>query len=111
MSEWRVAEVAPPRVARPRRAADQTMTRLRPMRSATMPAKGAARATPKVAAVTVRLTAALPTWKRVAKSGRMGWVTKRLRKAQKPASTTGAVRGEGAAGESKRDFSVAGRDA
>jgi hypothetical protein len=49
--------VAAPNVVRATRAADQTMTRFRPSRSATVPIRGAAIATPVVAAVTVRLTA------------------------------------------------------
>jgi len=45
------------------------------MRSAKRPAKGAAMATPKVAAVIVRLTSTWLAWKTFSSSGRMGWVT------------------------------------
>jgi hypothetical protein len=55
--------VAAPAVASAVRAsknADHTITGLRPIRSARIPAKGAETATPRLAMVTVRLTATTP---------------------------------------------------
>src|SRR5690348_7690328 len=68
------------------------MTRLRPNRSATMPANGAASATASVDAVTTRLMRPGVTSKALASMGSSGCGAKMVRKAQNPAKTTAAVR-------------------
>jgi hypothetical protein len=71
---WRPDEVADIRVAMPMRAAEATMTRLRPRRSAIWPTKGAARATAAVAAVTVSTTWLCEARKTFSSSGKTGCV-------------------------------------
>src|ERR1039457_424943 len=68
------------------------MTRLRPKRSATTPAKGAAIATASVEADTTRLIAAAETRNSRASMGNSGCGANSVRKAQNPANTTAAVR-------------------
>src|SRR5258705_8776056 len=68
------------------------MTRLRPKRSATMPANGAASATASVEAVTTRLMRPGVTSNALASMGSIGCGAKMVRKAQNPAKTTAAVR-------------------
>ncbi len=74
------------------RKAAGTITRLRPKRSATMPAKGAASATASVDAVTTRLIMAGETRNSRASSGNSGCGANNVTNAQKPANTTAAVR-------------------
>ena len=87
-----LAEVAARKVGRASRKAAGTITRLRPRRSASTPAKGAARATAMVDAVTTRLMAAADAWNVAASIGSSGCGAKSVRNAQKPAHTTAAVR-------------------
>ncbi len=56
------------------RNADHTITGLRPIRSASIPAKGAPSATPRLGTVTVRLTASSLAWKICFSSGSSGCV-------------------------------------
>ena len=81
-------EVAAARLQMPSRNADQTITRLRPILSARIPAIGAATATPNPASVTVMLTAILLAWKIPVSIGSRGCVEYICRKEQKPATTT-----------------------
>ena len=53
---------------------EATMTRLRASRSVSAPKTGADRATPMVAAETVRPTPVLEAWKMCASRGSSGWV-------------------------------------
>jgi hypothetical protein len=53
---------------------DSTMVRLRGVRSAKTASRKAEKATPRVAALIVRLTAASDAWKTTASSGSNGWV-------------------------------------
>ena len=69
-----MVEVAQSAVATAMRAAEITITRFRPIRSATDPISGAAMATPAVAAVTVRLTRPADAWNRDASNGKRGCV-------------------------------------
>jgi len=70
----RLVEVAASAVAAVSRNADPTMTRLRPMRSASRPTIGAAKATAMVVAVMVRLTAKWLASNTRMRSGSSGWV-------------------------------------
>ncbi len=54
--------------------ADHTITGLRPIRSASIPQNGAEIATPKLAPITVRLTASSLVWKPPRSSGSSGCV-------------------------------------
>ena len=68
----RPGEVAARNVVAARAQAENRMTRLRPNRSASRPTNGAARATPTVEAVNVRLTLTLSAWKTEVNSGSKG---------------------------------------
>ena len=74
------------------RNAAGTITRLRPKRSATTPASGAAIATASVEAVTTRLMAAAETRNSRASMGSRGCGANSVTNAQNPAKTTAAVR-------------------
>ena len=74
------------------RNAAGTITRLRPNRSATTPANGAAIATASVEAVTTRLIAPAETRNSRASMGSRGCGAKSVTNAQNPAKTTAAVR-------------------
>src|ERR1035438_3065090 len=88
----KLVAVAPSSVGTASRNAAGTITRLRPKRSATTPAKGAAKATASVEAVTTRLMAAAETRNSRASKGNSGCGAKSVTKAQNPANTTAAVR-------------------
>src|SRR5580765_498920 len=89
----RVVDVAERPVTSASATAEPTITRLRPIRSATRPMTGAPRATATVDAVTVRLTARWDALNTRIRSGSSGWVAYKSRNAVKPASTIGKVRG------------------
>src|ERR1019366_4997711 len=88
----KLVDVAASSVGTASRNAAGTMTRLRPKRSATTPAKGAAIATASVEADTTRLIAAAETRNSRASMGNSGCGANSVRKAQNPANTTAAVR-------------------
>src|ERR1017187_1221155 len=90
----RLPEAAAPAVGTESKRAESTITRLRPRRSATTPAKGAARATAAVEAVSTRLTAPAETRNSRASMGSSGCGAYNVTKAQKPANITAAVRVE-----------------
>src|SRR5690348_9278533 len=81
-------DVAAARLHKPSRNADHTITRLRPIRSARIPAKGAATATPNPASVTVMLTAISLALKIPVSIGSSGCVEYICRNEQNPATTT-----------------------
>src|SRR5438034_2246098 len=84
-----VVDAAAPAVVTVSSDADPTMTRRRPMVSASRPTNGAATATATVGAVTVRPTANGEAPKTRARSGSSGCVAYSVRNAAAPASETG----------------------
>ena len=88
----KLVAVAASSVGTASRNAAGTITRLRPKRSATTPAKGAAIATASVEAVTTRLIAAGETRNSRASIGSSGCGANSVTNAQNPANTTAAVR-------------------
>src|SRR5271157_374355 len=88
----RLAEVPARSVGTASRKAAATITLLRPKRSAMAPVSGAEIATAMVDTVTTQPTVPAEAPKALASSGRSGCGANRLRNAQKPASTTAAVR-------------------
>ena len=88
----KLVAVAASSVGAASRNAAGTITRLRPKRSATTPARGAAIATARVEAVTTRLIAAAETRNSRASMGSSGCGAKIVTNAQNPANTTAAVR-------------------
>src|SRR5271165_2001502 len=84
----RLAENAESSVGTASRKAAGTITRLRPARSATRPAKGAAAATANVDAVITYTTADAGILNAADSMGNSGCGAYRVRKAQKPAKTT-----------------------
>src|SRR5438552_9773230 len=84
-----VVDAAAPAVVNVSSDADPTMTRRRPIVSASRPTKGAAIATATVGAVTVRPTANGDALNVRASNGRSGCVAYNVRNAAAPASATG----------------------
>src|SRR5580765_387815 len=103
MNCGKLDDVAANAVATVTTNADPTITRFRPMRSASRPTIGAAIATPIVDAVTVRLTAKCVALNTRISSGRRGCVAYRFRNAVNPARTTGRTERRG---ESRTETSL-----
>src|SRR5512133_2416528 len=78
-------------VAAVSRNSDGTMTRLRPLRSASAPTKGPISATAKITALTVKLTPSSLAWKILRKYGNRGCVLYTLKNVHMPATITAII--------------------
>src|SRR5208337_4039134 len=99
ISSCRLREVATSIVGTVSAYREGTMTFLRPMDSAIIPTNGAAMATARMVALTVRLTSISEAWYRCCRYGSSGCVQYTFRKVHMPASmqATMAPRGGGTA--------------